>query len=164
VSRIEARRLSLQLQPVDLVRWLEATVERAGADLANRPRVRIESEPPGPVMVDPVRLEQVVANLLTNAVRYGDPGAPIEVTLRCVRDSARISVSNHGKPIPADELPKLFTRFQRASTADGKPAGLGLGLYISRGLVEAHGGRIWAESGPEAVNVFSFEIPLRLTH
>lgn len=164
VSKIEAHRLSLELQPVDLVRWIEAAIERAASDSGGaRPLLRIEGEPPSPVLVDPVRLEQVLGNLLSNAVKYGTPGTPIEVTLRSTDETARISVANQGAPIPRDELPKLFGRFQRSRTVEGgRVAGLGLGLYISKGLVEAHGGRIEAEIDPAGRNVFTIEIPLRL--
>jgi two-component system, OmpR family, sensor histidine kinase VicK len=99
------------------------------------------------VCVDPLRLEQIIGNILNNAVKYGSAESPIRVTLRREGQFVRISISNEGEPIPAVEMEALFKRFSRARGGPRKAKGLGLGLYITRALVESHGGRIEAESG-----------------
>ncbi len=149
--------LALQREPVDLVRLAEAGVERART-LATGHAVRLEA-PGAPVVVlgDPDRLGQVLDNLLGNAAKYSSRGGDIVVRVEAAEE-ARLSVSDQGPGIPADVLPRLFERFYRGSHAS-EEAGLGLGLYISRMLVEAHGGRIWAQSTPGAGSTFIAVLP-----
>lgn len=110
---------------------------------------------------DARRLEQVVTNLVSNAVKYGEPGTGIEVDVRVHTADAEISVTNRGPQIPADELPFLFARYVRSRAARTSAVeGAGLGLFIAKGLVEAHGGHIWAESLPPGITTFHFTIPL----
>ena len=111
--------------------------------------------------VDADRIRQVLGNLLSNAVKYGEPGTQIGV---CVRrrsdDQAEIVVTNRGAGIPEDQLAHVFSRFARTREAEeGDQPGLGLGLYISQGLVEAHGGRIWVESEPDEETSFHVILP-----
>ncbi|WP_437329430.1 sensor histidine kinase [Sorangium sp. So ce381] len=112
-----------------------------------------------PLWADPGRLEQVLTNLLSNAAKYGAPGTPIRIGVERRSGEVLVAVENEGKGIAPDELPRLFARYYRTSEAKaGGAAGLGLGLYIVRGLVEAHGGRIWAESEPGKAT-FRFTLP-----
>ncbi|WP_437712832.1 PAS domain S-box protein [Sorangium sp. So ce448] len=160
VSRLESRRLDLRRVEVDLPALIRATVERT-ADATRGHRVDVEV-PDGvpPLLADPGRLEQVLTNLLSNAAKYGAPETPIRIAVERRSGEVLVVVENEGKGIAPDELPRLFTRYYRTRDAKaGGAAGLGLGLYIVRGLVEAHGGRIWAESAP-GKTTFQFTLPL----
>ena len=160
ISRLEANQLSLAKAPVVLDRWIDEVLERALRQLQGaRIELRVEQAPPR-ALFDPDRLEQVLTNLLSNAAKYGTQGAPIEVVLSGAPGVLTISVRNRGEAIPAEELPHLFDRFHRMQRArDSKIPGMGLGLYISRGLVEAHGGRIFAQSDSAGFNTFMLAIP-----
>jgi PAS domain S-box-containing protein len=162
VSRIDTRRLSLQTQPVDLVALLWAIAERSREMIQGHPiRLTIRSELP-PIAVDASRIEQVLDNLLTNAAKYSDPGTDIEVRIERSDAEVAIAVTNHGRGIAPEDLPRLFSRFYRTPEAQvGRVGGLGLGLYIAKGVVEGHGGRIWAESTPGQNTTFRFTLPLQ---
>jgi signal transduction histidine kinase len=111
---------------------------------------------------DQDRLEQVLANLLSNALKYGEASRPIELDVR-VRDPGEIEVvvTNRGRGIAPEDLPRVFNRFERSREAKaGRAPGLGLGLFICKGIIEAHGGRIWAESTPGETTSFHFTLPL----
>ena len=157
-SRIEARRLRLErqlLDPVDLVRDVLGRI----SELLSPHPVRLSvTGPPTKVMADPTRIEQVLTNLLTNAAKYSPPEAEITLEVRGGPDEVVVSVADRGAGIPAEDLPRLFSRYYRSKAA-GPAEGLGLGLYIARGLVEAHGGRIWVESEVGKGSVFSFALP-----
>lgn len=112
------------------------------------------------VQGDAQRLEQVVSNLLSNATKYGEPDAEIQLDVSLASGCANVSVTNSGPGIDADELPLLFERYARSRSAIASTTrGLGLGLYIAKGLIEAHGGHIWAESVPGRTT-FHFTLPL----
>ena len=114
-----------------------------------------------PVFADPDRIEQVLGNLLANAAKYGYPNTEIQVLVTCPGTMVQVSVTNRGPGISPDDLPKLFSRFYRTSEAqNGQVSGIGLGLYIARGWVEAHGGTIWAESIPNQETTFHFTLPV----
>lgn len=159
-SRIEADRLTLEKRDVDTSPFLRAVAERRAPMLGDhRLIVRVPAGLPT-LHVDPVRIEQVIGNLLSNAAKYGEPGTPIRLAAERRRDGVAVTVCNEGHGIAPDELPLLFERFHRtrASRASGVP-GIGLGLYITRGLVAAHGGRVWVESEPNATTTFGFVLP-----
>ncbi|MGK4008301.1 PAS domain S-box protein [Sorangium sp. So ce1036] len=159
-SRLESRRLELTRVEVDLPALARATVERA-ADATRGHRVDVEvlGEVP-PLTADPGRLEQVLTNLLSNAARYGTPGAPIRIAVGRRGGEVLVAVENEGKDIAPEELPTLFARYYRTREAKaGSAVGVGLGLYIVRGLIEAHGGRVWAESA-SGKTTFQFTLPL----
>lgn len=160
-TRIDARRLTIEKEKVDLSTLVQSIVNRTTPVLSDHfVRLNLEKEVPS-VEVDPGRLEQVVSNLLSNAAKYGYPGTEIDLHLRRTSDEVEISVSNKGEGIPSEELAIIFGRFRRATQAyERKIAGIGLGLYIAKGLVEAHGGRIWAESALGGTTSFYFTLPL----
>ncbi|WP_437567721.1 PAS domain S-box protein [Sorangium sp. So ce542] len=160
VSRLESRRLDLRPAKVDLPALIRATVERT-ADATRGHRVDVEvSDGVPPLIVDPGRLEQVLTNLLSNAAKYGAPETPIRIAVERRGGEVLVAVENEGKGIAPEELPRLFGRYYRTREAKlGGAAGLGLGLYIVRGLIEAHGGRVWAESEPGKAS-FQFTLPL----
>jgi PAS domain S-box-containing protein len=157
-ARLEAGHFSLRLEPMDLRAFLVAFKERLAGALA-LDRVRIEASEAAPaVLADPARLDQILVNLVSNALKYSL--AESEVRLRLVEadGAARLSVSDRGPGIAPEELPRLFERYYRARSAV-RAEGLGLGLFITRKLVEAHGWRIEAESEPGRGSVFTVVIP-----
>jgi len=160
-SRLESGQTELALAPVDLRQLLAELVERVGTP-KDRKRVRLElpARIP-PLTADPSQLERVLTNLITNALKYSPAAAP--VTVRVVRQGreAVISVIDEGIGIAGEDLPHVFERHFRSKTGAAKAEGLGLGLYIARLIVEAHGGRIWVESEVGKGSTFSFS--LRLT-
>jgi signal transduction histidine kinase/CheY-like chemotaxis protein len=162
VARLTARKIALQRRPVDLRGVVErcvATVRLAGGDKARDIRVDGESVTvPG----DPARLEQVVGNLLDNAVKYTAPGGRILLTLRRDGGLARITVKDDGIGIAADVLPRIFELFTQApQTLDRPQGGLGLGLALVRQLVDLHGGSVQAESaGAGRGATFSVLLPV----
>ena len=108
---------------------------------------------------DPARLEQVFVNLLTNALKYSTAG-PSSCYLSHDAGRVRVVVEDHGVGIAFDDMPQLFQRFFRAHDVYAHQRGLGLGLYITRGIVERHDGRIWAQSTVGQGSRFFVELPL----
>jgi signal transduction histidine kinase len=158
-SRIEAARLSLQPQVLSVPAATAALVDRICPTLgSHRVDVQVEGSPPA-VDVDPTRLDQILTNLIENAAKYSDEGTPISIRIRPRGSGVSLAVEDRGPGIPAEELPKLFDRFYQAKRAREKKSGLGLGLYITTGLVEAHGGRIEVESELGRGSTFSVWLP-----
>src|SRR5262249_5653602 len=147
VSRIEAHRLSLERVETDLASFMDDAVERLSSLAPGHP-VRFQAlVRPAPALVDVLRLEQVLGNLIVNAAKYGLPEDAIAIELAKYGSEYKVAVRNRGGGIEPAEMPKLFERFSRSERRrDGQVPGLGVGLYICRNLVEAHGGHIWAES------------------
>lgn len=157
-SRLDARRLALAPERVDFHKLLESAVEQAATSL-QASFVELRAKEPLPELtVDPARIEQVLGNLLSNAVKYGFPGAPIGVEAERNGHEVWISVVNQGPGIPRKDMNRIFARFERLSP--GGARGIGLGLYIAKGLVEAHGGRMWVESEPGRTTRFRFSLPI----
>jgi signal transduction histidine kinase len=110
---------------------------------------------------DPDRLAQAVGNLVGNAVQHGSPGTPVRVALRSSPDQVVLEISNFGPPIPADVLPRIFEPFSRGEQGPGQRSqGLGLGLYIVRAILDAHGGSIDVRSTEgEGTTTFTVRLP-----
>lgn len=162
VSRLEANRLTLKCTSVDLEALTRELIEQLKlGELRGRPvRLTIRGGL-APVLADPDRVEQVLSNLLSNAVKYGAPDTEIAVELIPLHESIEVVVENHGRGIEPEELRHLFQRFSRGQRAlPAEIQGIGLGLYISKGLIEAQGGRIWAESTPFQLTRFHFTLPM----
>jgi CheY-like chemotaxis protein/two-component sensor histidine kinase len=164
VSRVIAGKLRLDSRPVQLGPIIEAAVEAAQPD-AEAKTLRVERRVwPSTLIVsgDPVRLQQVVANLLSNAIKFTPEGGRLHVGLESTGTHARISVTDSGAGISAEFLPYIFERFRQAdSTSTRRNKGLGLGLAISRHLVELHGGTIEAASPGEGHgSTFTVTVPL----
>jgi PAS domain S-box-containing protein len=158
-ARMESGRLVLQRQPVELRPLVERLLaQSAGALDVARVRVDVPSDLP-PADADPARLERVLVNLVGNALKYSPEGGEVRVGAE-VRDGAVVvSVADRGLGIAPEDLPRVFERFfrgQRTQKADG----LGLGLYIVQLLVEAHGGKAWAESTVGEGSTFRFTLPM----
>jgi signal transduction histidine kinase len=163
VTRIEGRRLTLNRETVDITALLRQVLARQEQTLPEHELHLLADEATLLVLVDPVRFEQVVSNLVTNAAKYGDANTEITVQLKCTEHEVILSVTNRGPGIPPGEIPWVFARFYRtADAAAGQEDGFGLGLYIARGIVESHGGRIWAESIPQQTTTFHVALPLAL--
>jgi signal transduction histidine kinase len=161
-SRIESQRLSVTRERLELGPLLLRVVDWAPAEAMRGHTLRLEPTGPLPaVLADPVRVEQVLTNLLSNAGKYSYPESEIVLEARCEAREITISVTNLGPGIPAHDLHRVFARHYRTSAAEsGRAPGLGLGLYIARGLIEAHGGRIWAESQVGGRTTFRFTLPV----
>ncbi len=159
-ARLESRQLRLNLQPVDLCAFIPDLLERLEPVMETR-RVRLQI-PEGlpPVSADPDRLERILSNLLSNALKYSPPGSEVTVSAQQRGDEIVTSVSDRGPGIPPEDIPKLFQRYARTTVGEARRDGLGLGLYITKGLVEAHGGRIWVESQVGVGSTFSFTLPV----
>ncbi|MFW6175861.1 MAG: sensor histidine kinase, partial [Acidobacteriota bacterium] len=155
--RTERRPVELQAVVRDAVDTLDAAGQLAGRDV----RVHLAAKPVT-VVGDPVRLEQVVVNLLQNAVRHTPEGRRVEVSLERTRRNAVLRVKDEGVGLEPEELPAIFEPFRQldGSEASGK-GGFGVGLFLSRQLVELHGGRIEATSqGPGRGSVFTVSLPV----
>lgn len=163
-SRIAMGKLGLKMAETDLVEVVRAAIEQN--DPAARSKgVRVESDlspRAGLVFADPVRIQQVVWNLLSNAVKFTPPGGKINVALARKNDDVEITISDTGAGIAPDFLPYVFDRFrQYDSSVTRKYGGLGLGLAISKQLVELHGGTIRAQSpGIDRGATFTVNLPL----
>src|SRR5436309_3494358 len=163
VSRIITGKLHLEARPVDLVSIVVAAME-AVQTAADTKDIRLEAslDPAlGLVSADPNRLQQVVWNLLTNAIKFTPPGGRVDIRLTRGDPGARITVSDTGKGIRPEFLPFVFDRFRQGETSIGRRyGGLGLGLAIVRHIVELHGGSVRAESpGEGAGAVFTVDLP-----
>jgi two-component system, OmpR family, sensor kinase len=112
------------------------------------------------VVADPARLGQALENLVSNAVQHSPKAAPVEVTLSRAGEGSgvAISVTNQGPAIPPDLLPRLFSRFERGPESNG----LGLGLFVARGIADAHGGTLEATSHPGAGTTFTLTLPAKV--
>ncbi len=159
-SQIEADRLDLRLIKTDL----ESEV-RIAANSMVPVRSTIEVETSGETLVvdaDRARLSQILANLLTNAVKYSPDESPILLQLFREGKNARLDIIDRGVGIPPDALPHLFDRFYRAEGAAGRAQGLGLGLFISHRLLRAHGGNIQVKSKLGEGTTFTVLLPLAI--
>lgn len=158
-SRIQAGGLQMDITPLDLARLIERVAEH---QRVKNPDATIVLDLPlhlPLVMADRDRIEEVLQNLLDNAIKYSPGKAQITVTCRATGKEVITSVSDMGMGIPLREQPQIFERFHRASEGTGLGIqGAGLGLYICRSIVEAHGGHIWMDSTLHRGSTFSFSL------
>ncbi|HEV7666874.1 MAG TPA: ATP-binding protein [Chloroflexota bacterium] len=159
LSRIESGRLDLDLAPTDM-RGILISMARALQSTTEAHVIEVVA-PSGVIgHWDSSRLEEVIENLLTNAVKYSPAGGPIVVTLESDEESATVVIRDSGIGLASDEAPHVFERFFRG-TEIRRLEGTGLGLHICQAIVVAHGGRIWAESaGPGQGSAFGFTLPI----
>jgi hypothetical protein len=157
ISRLEAGRLHLSPRPLEigpLIRSIVDKVAMVEPDLDVT--VDLADELPE-VVADADKVEQVLTNLVENAAKYGSP-VGLRIVARADGDEVSVAVGDRGAGIPAEDLDRVFERFYRRE--EGRPTGTGLGLWISRGLVEAHGGRLVAESAEGQGSTFTFTLPI----
>lgn len=160
LSRIESGQVSLELEPVEPHRLLEDVRDRMKAQ-AERQSIAIHTsgqENLPRIQVDIRRIEQVLVNLLHNAIKFSPEGADIQLTAAREGEQLILSVSDQGPGIPRDQVGRIFERFFKLDRARSS-GGTGLGLSIARHLVQAHGGEIWVESAVGEGSKFSFSIP-----
>ena len=163
VSRIEKGTLQLEYQDVQL----EDSVERIIKELSNLAEGKhltlVFEKPPEllpKVRIDLTRIEEVITNLIGNAIKYTDTGA-VTVSMKLDNDSVVTAVSDTGEGIPKQSLDNLFTKFFRVKgDLRARPKGTGLGLYISKNIIQSHGGTIWVESEVGKGSTFSFTVPV----
>lgn len=160
VSRLGAGRLAIQPVHVDLPALLRRVAGQFAKEREHPIEISIQDDLSA-VWADPGRLEQILENLISNALKYGEPGTPVVVEASERDTGVEIAVTNTGSGIAAEEVPALFARFYRTGSArGGSVPGLGLGLYITQELVHAHGGRVWVESAPGAETTFHITLPV----
>jgi signal transduction histidine kinase len=161
-ARLQDGRLELERTDVDL----RAVVERAAASArpradAAKVRLRVDAADVPPVSGEAVRLEQLLDNLVSNGIKFTPAGGEVCVKVCPQDDLVLVEVSDTGIGIPEAEREKLFDRFFRSQTAlERQIQGTGLGLYISKAIVQAHGGRIGVRSGDGAGTTFVVELPV----
>lgn len=156
ISRLETGRLVLRRQMVDLAALARSVVDAVGMAYPDLDaEVDVAADVPE-IYADPDKLEQVLTNLVENAAKYGDP-VGVRVAGRVHDGEVSVSVADRGPGIAPEDLPRVFTKFFRRE--HGRPTGTGLGLWISRGLVEAHGGRLTVASNPGQGATFCFTLP-----
>ncbi len=161
LSRIESGQVPLEFKSVAPEILLKSAVERMRAQAERAGLALTTDYPPAleNVRADAPRMEQVLVNLIHNAVKFTRPGGKIDLSAQSADHFVRFCVQDTGIGIPPDVLPRIFERFYKADRARSS-GGTGLGLSISRHLVEAHGGRIWAESEEGVGSAFYFTIPV----
>ena len=160
LTRIESGRVPLKMSPTPPNELIDKAVERLNVQ-AERAGLTVEIDCPPDlplVLADATRLEQVIVNLLHNAIKFTPEGGSIHLRAKPQDDMVVFAVQDNGVGIAADDLPRIFERFYKADRARSS-GGTGLGLAISRHLVEAHGGEIWAESVEGQGSTFFFSIP-----
>ncbi|HEX8917375.1 MAG TPA: ATP-binding protein, partial [Chloroflexota bacterium] len=158
MTRLDADRLRLDRRNVDICSLVSRCVEML--KIVSEAHVLSADMPENPVIVsgDERRLEQVVMNLLTNAIRYSPEGGHVRVSVRTLDDSVTITVADQGIGIATDALDRVFERFFRAADVP-QSTGLGIGLYITRGIVERHGGHISVQSTVGQGSEFTVTLP-----
>ncbi|MHB8420245.1 MAG: chemotaxis protein CheB [Myxococcales bacterium] len=160
VSHIASGRLALQPEACDLAEVVKETAARLEPDARRMAsELTVHAEGPAKGRWDRLRIEQVVTNLLSNAVKYG-AGKPIEVRVEADPRAARLVVRDHGIGIEAQDLSRIFLRFERA-VSSRQFGGLGMGLYIARQIVDAHGGTLSVDSEPGKGSTFTVELPIQ---
>jgi two-component system sensor histidine kinase KdpD len=156
-ARLQSKTLPLRFQPLRLDSILRDVTLRIRARHRNLDiNTQLESVPP--ILGDSVRLAQVFENLFTNALKYA-PDSPIDILLNLVGDKIMVSFIDHGPGIPKESLPLIFERFYRVR-GEKTVTGTGLGLYICKQIIQAHRGKIWAESTPGHGTTFLIELPM----
>ena len=164
VSRLRTGRLQLRLAPLDLVALPQRVVAAVGAQFGEGSRVELRVDTTNcEVLADEARVEQVITNLVDNAVKYSPDGGVVRVSVRPEGQGCLVRVQDQGIGLPPGAAEKIFEPFGRAANAQERQIqGMGLGLYISRQIAESHGGTLWAESGGEnRGTVMSLWLPAR---
>jgi PAS domain S-box-containing protein len=160
-EHLEAGELVLHTEPISVLPVVRQVADQMRARSTHRP-LHLPTKPGLPlVLADRDRLAEVLTNLLDNADKYSPPGAPVEVEVRADQVEVTLVVRDAGRGLPPASLEQVFEKFYRADNSDSQSVyGYGLGLYVCRRLIEAHGGHIWAENHPQGGAVFSFTLPV----
>jgi signal transduction histidine kinase len=160
MTRLDADRVSLDRQDENLTELVRRCVDQAQTQTTEH-QVTLSAVPDAHAAVDAFRFEQVITNLLDNAIKYSPEGGPVEVELtQPTPERVRLTVRDHGIGIPPGQEARIFERFFQAHRNSHR-SGLGLGLYLSQQIVGEHGGRLTAESAPGGGSRFVVEIPVQ---
>jgi signal transduction histidine kinase len=159
ISRIDAGELRVAPIPGDLARVVREAIDRVTPSLQKH-TIELRAPEALPAEIDIDRIEQVIANLLTNAIKYSPAGGLIRVTVEKQGDMANVSVTDTGIGIPETAVPRLFERYFRAPGSEKAAKGIGLGLFVTKRLVEAHGGTVAVQTSVGKGSTFSFRVPL----
>lgn len=163
LSRADSEALNLRREPLDLAKLARSTVGRLASQAETRGlALKVEAKPDAhPAWADSDRIEQVLVNLLDNAIKYSRPGDVVTVVVEAGQDrSVLTQVRDEGMGIPVEDLARIGQRFYRADKARSRAqGGSGLGLAIAQALVQAHGGQLWVESQENVGTVVSFTLP-----
>jgi two-component system sensor histidine kinase KdpD len=157
MTRLESRGVQAQREWQPLEEVIGAALTRLEDQLGEHPLTTALPPDLPLVPLDGVLIEQVLINLLENAIKYTPPGTPIAISASAAHDAVTIAVADRGPGIPPGDEQRIFEKFYRSTRNGG---GAGLGLAICKGMVEAHDGRIWAENRPGGGAIFSFSLPL----
>jgi PAS domain S-box-containing protein len=161
VSRIDAGRVTLEPRALDLEETLSGLLDQFRTKWSGREIVVDHRSTISPVLADPHKLEEILINLIDNAVKYSGASAPVEVSIGREGPEVRVSVRDHGDGIAPEEIPNLFQKFARITTSStAEIPGTGLGLFIVKGFVVAHGGRVWVDSTLGEGSTFTFTLPV----
>jgi two-component system, OmpR family, sensor histidine kinase KdpD len=165
MTRLEAGTARLRREPASISDLVRQALSQMREMMGERPsRIDIPPDLP-PMAMDAVLMSHALANLLENAAKYSAPDAPIEIAAHATDGHVVLAVSDWGIGVPADDLGRIFEKFYRRNHLKGRsrPAdGTGLGLAIAKGIVEAHGGRIWAEQRSEGGVTVRLRLPLEI--
>lgn len=159
MSRVEAGALHITNEPGDMAEVIGAALEQRATALRERPlTLRVPRDLPAAPMSEPL-IVQVVVNLLDNALKYSDPGTPVEVSVSLEGVTMAVEVADRGVGFPEGDERHIFDKFYRVQHP-GRAGGTGLGLAIAKGIIDAHGGEIVAEHRPGGGSIFRFKLPL----
>jgi signal transduction histidine kinase len=163
LSKVEAGQVELEINPFSLREALERGVvmvrERATTDGV---QLVFELDPAAEIVEgDERRIRQVIFNLLSNAVKFTPPGGRVELKTARLDGEVRVSVTDTGPGIATEDQERIFEEFQQTQAGAGQREGTGLGLALSKRLVELHGGRIWVDSEQDEGSAFVFTLPSR---
>lgn len=163
VNKIEREQMSVVNQPLDFIPIITKAVEDLKSQAVQK-NVILNFDPPNnvpKVLADPIRIPEVITNLVANAINYTNPGGKVDVSIQVSPTEVTTTVADSGIGVPKEAIPHLFNKFFRVSnTAQQASKGTGLGLYISKSIIEKLGGKIWVESEEGKGSRFSFTLPL----
>ena len=166
LSQMDSGLLKLNFEKASLQDLISDTLQSLSAQAQGR-HVRLTGQVPDsvpPVVIDPQRLQRVLYNLVQNALRHTPADGTVAILAEDAGEEVRVAIADTGEGIPPEELPRLFDRFHRTDKSRSRAhGGAGLGLTIAKGIVEAHGGRIWVESTPGRGATFTFALPKQAT-
>ncbi len=158
-ARLGEGHFEIQLAPMDLAACLRGIVTDQQSNASNH-RLIVDAPANLLITADRARIDQAVTNLVSNAIKFSPDGSQVVVRLTCSNETARLAVTDRGPGIPADQIPYLFQPFSRLNR-DRSTTGTGLGLFITKGIVDSHGGHIWVESARGQGSTFFVTLPLQ---